>query len=163
MKRVVVTFGLISGTVSSALMLMTVPFINRIGFDKHGAIIGYTAIVASFLLVFFGVRSCRDNVAGGAVTFGRAFAVGFLITLISFSLHVITWEFIYFKLAPDFADKYAAYAIERARASGASAEQIAATTREMAFTEPFPIGLAVTLISAAVLRRPRVPPAASLN
>lgn len=113
--------------------------------------------------MFFGVRSYRDNVAGGAVTFGRAFAVGFLITLISFSLHVITWEFIYFKLAPDFADKYAAYAIERARASGASAEQIAATTREMAFTEPFPIGLAVTLISAAVLRRPRVPPAASLN
>ncbi len=75
MKKTVLTFGLISGAMSSVLMLSTVPFIDRIGFDK-GVIVGYTAIVLSFLLVFFGIRSYRENVGGGQITFGRALSVG---------------------------------------------------------------------------------------
>jgi hypothetical protein len=47
------TFGLISGMLSSVMMLLTVPLLDRIGFD-HGEIFGYSAIVLSFLLVFFG-------------------------------------------------------------------------------------------------------------
>jgi uncharacterized membrane protein (DUF485 family) len=168
MKKIVLTFGLISGAVSSAMMLITLPFIDRIGFDRS-EVIGYTTIVVSSLVVFFGVRSYRDNVAGGAVTFGRAFGVGLMITLISCACYVITWEFIYFNLTPDFADKYAAYAMDRARAAGASAQALEATASQMrqfkemldrplmnaavTFVEPFPIGLLVTLISAAVLRR----------
>ena len=168
MKKTVLTFGVLSGAVSSAMMLLTLPFLDRIGFDR-GEILGYTMIVASFLLVFFGVRSYRENVAGGSLTFGRAFVVGLLITLVSCAFYVVTWEIIYFKLSPGFADKYTAYAIEKARASGASQESIDATARQMrafkemydkplinaaiTFVEPFPIGLAVTLISAAVLRK----------
>jgi Protein of unknown function (DUF4199) len=168
MKKTVVTFGLLSGTVSSLMMLLTLPFIDRIGFDR-GAIFGYTAIVMSFLLVFFGVRSYRENVGGGAVGFGRAFTVGLLITLVSCVFYVATWEVIYFKLWPGFSEKYSAYAIEKARASGASQQAIDQTAHQMAefkkmydqplmnaaitFVEPFPIGLVVTLISAAVLRK----------
>ena len=37
--------------------------------------------VFSILLVFFGIRSYREN-AGGLISFGRAVAVGILITLI---------------------------------------------------------------------------------
>jgi Protein of unknown function (DUF4199) len=177
MKKTVLTFGLLSGAVSSAMMLLTLPFLDRIGFERS-EILGYTLIVASFLLVFFGVRSYRENVAGGSLTFGRAFVVGLLITLVSCACYVVTWEFIYFKLAPDFADKYGAYVLERARASGASQESLQATAREMqafkqmydkplfnaaiSFLEPFPIGFVVTLISAAVLRRtPRASAAAA--
>ncbi len=82
MKKTVLTFGLISGAVSSVLMLSTALFLDRIGFDK-GVIVGYTGIVLSFLLVFFGIRSYRENVGGGQITFGRALSVGLLITLIS--------------------------------------------------------------------------------
>jgi len=82
MKKTVLTFGLISSVVSSILMLATVPFLDRIGFDK-ALIVGYTAIVLSFLLVFFGIRSYRENVGGGQISFGRALSVGLLITLIS--------------------------------------------------------------------------------
>jgi hypothetical protein len=168
MKKIVVTFGLISGVMSSFMMLLTVPFMDRIGFDK-GVIVGYTAIVLSFLLVFFGIRSYRENVAGGGLTFGRGFQVGILITLISCVFYVATWQLVYYKLAPGFFEKYEAYAIEQARASGASEQEIQATTRRMqqikgwydnpffnvalTFVEPFPVGLGVTLISAAVLRR----------
>src|SRR5688500_7548370 len=94
MKKTVVTFGLISGALSSGMMLLTLPLLDRIGFDR-GAVIGYTGIVLSFLMVFFGIRSYREQ-AGGAITFGRGFTVGILITLISCVFYVITWEIIYF-------------------------------------------------------------------
>ena len=167
MNKTVLTFGVISGAVSSVMMLATLPLLDRIGFDK-GAVIGYTAIVASFLPVFFGIRAYREQ-AGGTLTFGRGVAVGLLITLISCAFYVATWELVYFKLRPDFGDQYAAYAIEQARASGATEAAIAKTKQEMAemktlydqplfnvaitFIEPFPIGVLVTLVSAAVLRR----------
>jgi len=38
-------------------------------------------MVVAFLMVFFGVRSYRDNVAGGSVTFGHAFAVGLAVAI----------------------------------------------------------------------------------
>jgi len=168
MKKTVLTFGLISGAVSSVLMLSTALLLDRIGFDK-GVIVGYTGIVLSFLLVFFGIRSYRENVGGGQITFGKALSVGLLITLISCLCYVVTWEIVYFKLMPDFAEKYTNYMMEQVRASGASRQVIDAKMQELknfnalydnplfnaaiTFLEPFPIGLIISLISAAILRR----------
>jgi len=167
MKKTVLTFGFLSGAVSAAMMLATVPFIDRIGFDR-GAIVGYTAIVLSFLLVFFGIRSYREQ-AGGRLTFGRGFTVGLLITLISCACYVVTWEFVYFNLMPGFTEKWAAYTMETMRASGATQQAMDATMQQLrhykeiydnpflnaavTLVEPLPIGLLVTAISAAVLRR----------
>src|SRR6266576_4463382 len=92
MKKTVLTFGLISGALSSLMMVATVPFAHRIGFNK-ALIVGYTTIVLSFLLVFFGIRSYRDNASNGQITFTEAFAVGISITLISCIFYVVTWEF----------------------------------------------------------------------
>ena len=64
MKRTILIFGLISGVISSLMMIATVPFMNRNGFD-HGYVLGYTTIVLSLMLTFFGVRSYRDNVGKG--------------------------------------------------------------------------------------------------
>jgi Protein of unknown function (DUF4199) len=168
MKKNILTFGLISGAISSLMMVATVPFADRIGFDK-GAVIGYTAIVLSFLLVFFGIRSYRDNVGNGQITFTKAFAVGISITLISCICYVVTWEVLYFHFLPGFMDKYGAHMIEKLKASGAGPAAIQAQLQQvkrykemydnpllnaaMTFIEPFPIGLVITLISAAVLRR----------
>ena len=168
MKKTVLTFGLISGAVAALLMSATVPFMHRIGFDK-GFIVGYTGIVVSLVLVPFGIRSYRENVGGGHITFGRAFAIGILITLISCICYVIAWEIIYFNFLPDFAEKYTAYMVAKARAAGASQQAIEATVQEMknmkvmldnplinaamTFIEPFPVGLIITLVSAAILRK----------
>ena len=101
------------------MMLATMPFIDRIGFEK-GEVIGYTTMVVAFLLIFFGIRSYRDNVAGGSVGFGRAFAVGALIALVASVFYVATWQVVYYKLVPDFGEKYQAHLIEEARAEGES-------------------------------------------
>jgi len=64
MKKTVLTFGLISGAVSAAMMLVTVPFTDKIGFEK-GEILGYTTIVFSALMVFSGcARTGRMQGAG---------------------------------------------------------------------------------------------------
>src|SRR5579864_9814315 len=93
----------------SGLMVITIPFADKLGHGGKAEILGYTVIVLSALLIFFGVRSYRQNVSGGRLTFGRGFAVGILITLISSFCYVATWEVLYFKFMPDFADKYAAH------------------------------------------------------
>ena len=168
MKKTVLTFGLISGAMMALMMFATLPFLHRIGFDK-GAIVGYTSMILSFLLVFFGIRSYRENVGGGTVTFGRAFAVGILITAISCICYVVAWEILYFGFMPDFWAKYAAYAVEKAKASGAGPAAISAKLEEMkklkemldnpfingalSFIEPLPVGLIMTLISALILRK----------
>ena len=168
MKKTILTFGLISGALISLMMALTVPFQDQIG-GGHSYVIGYTTIVLSLLLSFFGIRSYRDNVGKGQITFGRAFAVGLSITVISCICYVVTWEIIYYNFMPDFLDKYAAHVIEKMKAAGATAAAIQQKTEEldklkvmyknplvnmaMTFIEPFPVGLVITLISAAVLRR----------
>jgi len=168
MRKTIITFGLISGVVSSLMMAATVPFAGKISFDK-GLVVGYTGIVLSFLLVFFGIRSYRDNYGNGQITFSKALTVGISITVISCVCYVVTWEIIYFNFLPDFMEKYGAHMVERAKAAGASDAAILAKVEQakkykemydnplinaaMTFIEPFPIGLIMTLISAAVLRR----------
>ncbi len=166
MKKVILTFGLISGAISSLMMIATVPFADRIG---HSYVLGYATIVLSLLLVYFGVRSYRDNVEKGHITFSKAFLVGLAITVISCLFYVATWEVIYFNFMPDFMDKYGAAVIQKMQAAGATAAAIQQKTEELnklkvmyknpffnmalTFIEPFPVGLVITLISAAVLRK----------
>ncbi len=170
MRKIVLTFGLIAGSIISAMLVLTVPFQDQIGFDR-GAVIGYTTMVIAFLMVYFGVRSFRDNVAGGTVTFGRAFVVGIGITAVASVCYVATWQFVYHKLTPDFMEKYATHALEKSRASGASEAELSTMRRELdeyaamyqnplvnvglTFLEPLPVGLLFTLVSAGLLSRKR--------
>ncbi len=176
MTRVVLIFGLLAGAVLSVMMLVQAAFIDEIGFDR-GEIIGYTTMVVAFLMVFFGIRSYRDSIYGGTITFWQAVRIGLLITLVASVCYVTTWEVIYYWFAPDFVEKYGAYMVEQARQAGATEQELAAKTAEMArfremyknplinagitLIEVFPVGLVVTLISAAILRRDRQVPVTS--
>jgi amino acid transporter len=170
-KKTVLTFGIISGVIIAVLMAATTVFAERIGFDR-AIVVGYTTMLIAFLLVFFGIRSYRDNVGGGEISFGRAFTVGILITLITCLFYVVIWQIIYKNFLPDFADKYANHVVEKSRASGATPEQLAKQMEELKdmkalldnpwlssavifISEPLPVGLVMTLISALILRKRR--------
>jgi hypothetical protein len=170
MKRIVLTFGLIAGAILSVMMLITMPFHDVIGFER-GMVVGYTSMVLAFLLIYFGIRSYRDNVAGGTVRFGRGLAVGALIAVIASVCYVATWQVVYYNFMPDYLTKYQAHALAKARAGGESEAAIARQKVEMeefaamyqnpavnaAFTilEPLPVGLIIALVSAGLLSRGR--------
>ena len=168
MKKTFLTFGLIAGVMISVLMDSSLLLANKIG-SGHSMVVGYTIMVASFLLVYFGIRSYRDNTLGGQISFGRAFACGILIALITCVCYVATWEVIYFNFMPHFMDGYFAAQIHRIQSSGLDpntiATQVAAIKHSQelyqnplvniayTFIEPLPVGLIMTLLSAAILRR----------
>jgi hypothetical protein len=170
MRKVVLTFGLIAGAILSVMMVITLPLHEQIGFDR-ALVVGYTTMVLAFIMVFFGVRSYRDNVAGGSVSFWRALQVGFLIALVGMVCYVATWEVMYHNFFPDYLDKYAAYAADHARQSGATEAELAVQAKKMAemkqmyqnplmnvamtMLEPLPVALLASLVSAGVLSRKR--------
>jgi hypothetical protein len=168
MKKIVFTYGLLAGLVISVLMDTSLLLADKIG-SGHSMMLGYTIMVASFLLVYFGIRSYRDNTLDGRITFGRAFVCGLLITLITTVCYVASWEIIYFNFMPHFMDGYFAAQIHKVQVSGLDPATIAAKVAEiqhrqqlyqnpfvnMAYTfiEPLPVGLLITFISALMLRR----------
>lgn len=171
MRRIVLTYGLIAGAIVSVWLFVLVAVLRGGGSVdlERGMIYGYASMVLAFLLVFFGIRRYRDTVGGGAIGFGRAVAVGLLITLVAGAIYVLTWQVLYFGFVPDFAERYGAAVVEGMRESGETAAAIAAKEAEMArfaelyrnplfnsaitFLEIIPVGLVMTLISAAILRR----------
>jgi hypothetical protein len=171
MKKSVLTFGLISGVMISVLMGGAMLIGNKFssGHSMNQMLIGYTMMVASFLLIYFGIRSYRDNTLDGHISFGRAFSCGILIALITCVCYVAMWEILYFKFMPHVMDSYWAAQIHKIQNSGlsigAKAVEIDLIQREAqsyqnpfinaayTFMEPFPVGLLITLISAALLRR----------
>ena len=166
MKKIVLTFGLISGAISAALMLATVPFITSLA-GGQGEILGYSAMVLSFLMVFFGIRSYRER-HGGAVSFGRGLTVGLLIVLISSACYVFTWEMLYYGW-PGFSAQFEATLLDNARtystdpaARDAYVSQLQAFLTSyrnplnniaMTSLEPLPLGVGIALLSAVFLRK----------
>lgn len=165
MKKTVLTYGLTSGAIAAVLMVAHVPFMDG---GTRALIVGYAGITLSALLILFGVRSYRDNVGNGKISFGRGFAVGVLIALVSAACYVAAWEVVYYS-SPEIADHIFDQQVEELKAAGAPQEKIDETAREVesfkqlyanpfvnvafTFLEPFPVGLLMTLISAVVLRR----------
>jgi amino acid transporter len=170
MKRAVLAFGLISGAIAILLMLATIPFINKM--DHRGAdVVGYSSMVLSALLVYFGIRSYRERSGevGGAMTWSRGLLVGVLITLVSCACIIVAFQIVYFHLVPDFGEKFSACMIDRSRTAGDSPEKVEAVTQQarrykelfdnpltnaaLYFATTFPIGLGASAISALILRR----------
>ena len=81
MKKIVLIYGLIAGVIVGAMMMITMPLYESgtLKFD-NGEWLGYTTMVIALSMVFFGVKSYRDNHLGGSITFGNALKVGLLIT-----------------------------------------------------------------------------------
>ena len=106
---------------------------------------------------------------GGTLGFWRGVKVGILITVISCLCYVATWQVVSRTIATDFIDQYQAHLMEKARAEGKTQAELDAQAEQMrqfkelyanpfvnvafTFLEPFPVGLAMTLISAGILRR----------
>jgi hypothetical protein len=178
MARIVLIFGLISGAIAAALMWIMLAAVNSGAIDlEHGSmayVTGYASMIISLSLVFFGVKSYRDN-NGGHITFLKGLQVGILIGLISAVCYAASWEVYYRTGGSNFMQEYSQKYVEHMKQNGATADQIANAQTEMAhmvelyqnffirfgmtLMEILPVAIVVTLISAALLRKREILPA----
>jgi len=169
MKKIVLISGLLAGLISVLGFALNVT--NVVDFS-NGMLVGYASMIIGFSLIFVATVKYRDNHYGGSITFGRAFLIGLYITLIASSVYVVVWLITYYFFIPDYLDKYTQHYLEGLQADGASLKEITAASAEMesfkemyknpflnaliTYTEILPVGLAVSLISAAILQRKRL-------
>lgn len=169
MKKTVLTNGLIAGFIVTAMMVIsTIMCYDNANFEGS-MLLGYLGMLLAFSFVFVGIKNYRDKFNSGLISFGKAFKIGLLITLIASTAYVVVWLIEYYFFIPDFMEKYSAHMLKQAAESGATAaeikEQVATmeTYKEwyknplliivMTYGEVLPVGLIVTLISALILKR----------
>jgi Protein of unknown function (DUF4199) len=166
MKRIILVYGIISGVITSTLMLITMPMFKSGALDlKNGALIGYTGMVIALSFIFFGIKSYRDNQVGGNITFWKGCQIGILIALIASVCYALTWEYTFRNLGTEFLDKMMGGHYQEMKDSGAPEAEIKELETMMvaykesavmrffwSLIEIFPIGLVITLVCAAILR-----------
>ena len=176
MRKIILTYGLIAGAIVSVMILGSLPLWNRgiLNFD-NGEIVGYTTIVISLSMVFFGIKSCRDYHFKGSISFWQGIKIGLLITLIASVMYALTWEFSLSTLAPDFSDKMWQHYIDNAKNESQNEAELNAAVQQvetwkewyknpllrfaLMLMEIVPVGIVITIISAAILRKKQVLPA----
>jgi hypothetical protein len=177
MFNTILKYGAIAGVVVGGFM-----FATFLGFGgeppmKYAMLIGYTTMLIALSAVFVGIKRHRDVDRGGVIGFWPALGIGIGISFIAGVFYVVAWEALRAVMGMDFATSYSNAMLEGARAKGASAEVLAKLTAEMdafkvqyadpmfrlpmTFAEIFPVGVLVSLVSAALLRNPRFLPARS--
>lgn len=127
MKGNVLIFGLVIGAILCTNMILMVNMMYTHTHFKGNDIIGYTALVVVFSLIFFGIRNFRNKQQGGYITFGKAFKMGALIALVGSTIYVMIWLFYYYLFVPDFIDVYTSHVLKECTVS-----DLPAKAKEMA-------------------------------
>jgi predicted membrane protein len=167
MKNTVLKFGLLSLLLGAILFMLGLTLGGSLDFSTQ-EVIGYSTMVASLVFVFFGIKHYRDRVNDGKVSFGKAFLLGFLISVFA-GIGFGIVDYIYTTVInPDFAQEYLSTMLSNMEASMSAAEfetQKEALTTQMEayggsgfmafimFATVVMIGLVITLISALILQR----------
>jgi hypothetical protein len=176
MLKSILKYGVIAGLVVGGILFgFTVSLEGRMPMGALGMAIGYASMLLALSAVFVGIKAYRDRERGGVIRFWPAFGMGLGITLVATVFYVLSWEAAMAVTQADFATAWSEYTIEQKRASGASEAEVAKVAAEMAefakmyanrwirmamtATEILPVGILVSAISAALLRRPQFMPA----
>ncbi len=175
MLRTILKYGVIAGLVVGGFEIATITAFSGLPALKYGMLIGYSTMLIALSAVFVGIKQHRDVDRGGLIGFWRGFGLGLGISCVASLFYVAAWELVQVMTHMDFAGSYSRAMLESARAKGASAETLAKLNAEMetfkiqyadplfrlpmTFVEIFPVGVLVSLVSAALLRNSRFLPA----
>jgi hypothetical protein len=175
MKKIVYTYGLISGVVVSLMLILSMPLHNNGVLDSgSGMVVGYATMVIALSVIFIAVRTFRDRHGNGSISFAKAFQIGMLITILASVLYALSWEVCYNTIARDFIPKMTESYMKQKQESGASLAELEQARKEMAdfetmyrnpvirfgytLLEIIPVGVFITLLCALILRRKNVLP-----
>ena len=174
MLRNILTFGVIGGVIAGGALSFSTIYMQHHTPESWSMVIGYLMMLIALSTIFIAVKRQRDIDQGGVIRFWPAFAMGLGISVIASIIYVIAWEAAQALAHYDFAGDYSRAMVAHARAGGDAAAVAKATAEAaqfkaqyanplyrlpMTFVEIFPVGVLVSLISAALLRNSRFMPA----
>ena len=174
MLRTVLFYGVLAGLVVGVPLSVLTLTMSGQTMTHYGMLLGYAIMLVAFSGVFLGIKRHRDVDRGGVIGFWPALGLGLAISLVASTIYVIAWEVSCAVAQVDFASAYARAMIAQKQAEGVSGPALAQFKAEMdqfkvqyanplyrwpmTFAEIFPVGVLVSLISAAVLRNSRFMP-----
>ena len=166
--------GLVAGLVVGIPLFAITVALQGHPESPWGVALGYLIMLVALATVFVAVKRQRDLALGGVIGFWPAFGMGLGISAVASVLYVLAWEATLAWTHMDFAGDYARAMIDRQRARGASPQALARLAADMdsfrahyaqpayrmaeTFSEIFPVGLLVSLVSAGLLRNSRFMP-----
>ncbi len=171
MQKIILTYGGITGLVIILSMTLGI-YAAQSGANSFfsSEALGYTIMIIGFSTIFVATKKYRDEQLGGVIKFGTAFKVGLGISLIAGLVYVLVWEINLYISDYAFIEEYTSTIIKNARDSGVSESELQDTINSMEamkenyaklffrlpmmFTEIFPVGLLISLISAALFKNP---------
>ncbi len=177
MKKIVLMYGLIAGVIVSVMLLVQQPLFDKgILNMNNGVYVGFTSMIVALSLIFFAVKSYRDQHQNGTITFVTAFKIGILITLIASVLYALIWEGYYSLTDSDFMEQWQQGQLDNMIKNGATETELAKMREEQrtmgelyknnffvrfgfTLTEILPVGLIITIVSAGILQKKEILPA----
>ncbi len=174
MRKIVIVYGLLSGLVVILPMAAGIALGGSESFFSS-ELFGYLIMLVALSMIFVAIKKYRDQELGGVIRFWPALGLGLAISVIAGAVYVGVWELYLFRTDYAFIDQYTASVIEVRKAEGVNGAALKELVAEMealktnyskpwfrlpiTFTEIFPVGLLVSLVSAGLLRNPKFLPA----
>ncbi len=171
MWRKILGYGLIAGLIVAIPMNVMMVALKGHPPLAWGMVFGYVTMLIALSAVFVAIKRYRDTELGGVIRFWPALGLGLGISVIAGIVYVLAWELSLAITHIDFGAAYANTLIAEKKAAGVSGDALARLTAEMdafriqyanplyrmpmTFAEIFPVGVLVSLISAALLRNSR--------
>ncbi len=169
MIRTILKWGSIGGIIVAIPSFgTTVLFQHNPPSPAIGMVIGYTTMLVALSTVFIAIKRRRDGDGGGIIGFWPALAIGLGISVVAGIFYCLAWEAALAVTGMDFGADWARHVIATERARGTSGAALARVIAEMdkfrrdyanpfyrlpmTFTEIFPVGVLVSLVSAGLLR-----------
>jgi hypothetical protein len=173
--KTILVYGLIAGLVVAVPMLLQATVLSGHPPLAWAMFVGYATMLIALSAVFIGIKRYRDVQLGGVIRFLPALGIGLGISVVASVMYVFAWEITQSVTHMDFATGYANALIKQKQAAGVTGAPMAQFVAEMekfksdyanplfrlpmTFIEIFPVGVLVSLVSAALLRNARLLPA----
>ncbi|NQY41335.1 MAG: DUF4199 domain-containing protein [Henriciella sp.] len=171
MFRIMLVYGAIAGVVIIGIMLTGMMLSDGSGSQLQG----YLTMIIVLSLIFVGIKRYRDKELGGVIKFLPTFGLGTGIAAVAAVFYVVSWETSLHLTDFAWVEAYVESTVAGYEAKGFAGEELAEKVAKleemmagyenpllripMTFVEIFPVGLLVALISAALLRNPKLLPA----
>jgi hypothetical protein len=175
MQRIIFVYGSIAGFVVICSILLGLALSGGEETLHAQQWLGYLIMLIALSMIFLGIKRYRDRHLGGVIRFGTATVLGLGIAAVAGVIYVAVWEIYLAVTDYAFIGQYAEAVIAAKEAEGASGTELQGVVDNMesmqrqyanplfrlpmTFLEIFPVGLLITLVSAAILRNSKALPA----